>query len=191
MNLTIVNDVSPPRIVSAVSRKVHRNAGVFDIAVGNASPGIECRTNGITTLLVVFDEEIKTAGQADDDVILTSNSMVNAGTVTQINVTGPTLSVEITDMDGLGRVRFAFPGITDQAGNSCSETLCASVLTGDVNQDLYVNVTDLLPIKNQLNQQITTTSFYRDINTDGVINVLDLLASKADMNLSLIGTTCP
>ena len=175
---------APPAIVSAVSRKVHGQAGPFDINVSQPT-AIESRQSGPTEVIVTFDRLFQLLTGASADV------QTSQGTVTSLAPAGHELAVELENAGGPGAVTLSFPGIAD-AGNAsavATEILCFRVLQADATNDGQVNIFDLVAIRNTLNQPVDAGNFTRDINVDGVINVFDLVATRNRLNTAAMD--CP
>lgn len=173
----------PPVITMAVSRKMHGEAGTFDLDVC-ASIAIECRSHGPTQIVIVFDQPVQQTGGTVSDV------SVSSGTVSTLAINDSQLTIT---MDGATDGQFltiGFPGITGMTGQTANETLCFGVLNGDATGDKAVNIFDMLALKNIVNQPVTVDNYRMDITANGNINVLDLLAAKNNLYKTLNGS-CP
>jgi len=173
----------PPVMISAVSRKMHGDVGVFDINIGGTG-GVECRQGGATQVMVVFDKNIQLTTGTTNDVQTT------LGTVTSLAAGGTSLTIQLTAA-GPGAVTLSFPGVADATnpGAVVTDTLCFRSLPGDVQPSGSINVFDLLAIKGNINQAVTDATFTSDVNADGLINVLDLLVARNGLNTSI--PPCP
>ena len=179
-----VSTASTPPLVNAVaSRKTHLAAGEFDIDPW-AAGGTECRAGGPTALVVTFDQDVEgLAGLDPTDVTLSS------GTVSDLQIGGAALTIELAGASNLQPLMVAFPGIQNAAGQLAMDTLCIEVVAGDANGDLTVNIFDLVQVRNQLNQAVTAASFRADINADGAVNIFDLVAVRNSLNTAAV--PCP
>jgi len=97
------------------------------------------------------------------------------------------IKASVTDASYL---EVGFPGITDVAGLSVADRLCAGVLAGDVNGDLAVNIFDLRDIRLFLDESLGAGNFMKDVNADGVINIFDLRDTRLILDTALVAG-CP
>lgn len=173
-----------PYPVTAVSRKNHGLAGVFDIDVRNPA-AVECRSAGPTTLIVSFDGPIQGAGGLDaSDVLLSS------GAVTGVAIAANTLTVQMTGTADASLLNVSFPGILDAVNHPCNARLCFAVLVGDTNGDRAVNLSDMLAVRDSLNAAAVPANFRRDLSADGQVNLSDMLAVRDHLNAQ-VGAICP
>ncbi len=180
-----------PSVIAAVSRRLHGMAGDYDVdllaGAGGHSQAIEGRSGGPNRLLVTFDQPVSGVGGLDpSDVIVTS------GSVNGLAIQGAQLTVSLVSAGGNGILAVAFPGIQNAyvANQTVLDTLCFSVLQGDVNGDGMVNIFDLVYVRNMLNQPVTISNFLADVNADGSVNIFDLVAVRNNLNASA-GMGCP
>ncbi len=177
-------DTDPPLLASAVSRKAHGGVGSFevDVLAANATEG---RSGGPTQVIVTFNEDVQGAGGLD-----TSDVQVTSGVVGNVGIAGSVLTVDLSGATNASPLVMGFAGIQDLAGNPSAETLCFSVLVGDVNGDKSVSVLDMVQIRNVLNQQTSGANFRADVNADGTVSILDLVGVRNALNTSVAGS-CP
>lgn len=173
-----------PAIITAVSRKTHGGAGIYDVDVFVAS-SIEGRTDGPTKLIVAFDAEIQGAGG-----LSVSDVSLSAGSITQLSIVNDTeLHIGLTGVASGSVLTVSFPGITGLNDQEIEETVCVRVLTGDTTNDGQVNIFDLVQVRNELNQAPNDSTFTRDVTADGAINIFDLVAVRNNLNQSV--PACP
>ncbi|MEP6822065.1 MAG: dockerin type I domain-containing protein [Chthoniobacterales bacterium] len=159
--------------ITAVSRKVHGSAGIFDIPLPlMGSPGIECRDGGATgdyQVVIIFPTAVTTAqaqitqgtGTASSTTVATNEVIVNLTGVTD----GQTLQVTVAAVnDGT------------QANNI---TIPLQILVGDTNNNGAVNSSDVGQTKGDSGQTTKATNFRRDVNANGTINSSDVSIVKA------------
>ncbi len=171
-----------PALVSAVSERTHGGAGTFGIDVSGPE-AVESRSGGPQTLVVTFDGAIQNPGGAES---VTASS----GSVSDAAASGSSLTIQMSGAANAQPLTIAFPGIVGAAGGgSVTDVLCFGVLGGDLNADRSVNVLDLVAVRNELNQPVTTLNFIRDVNADGQVNVLDLVAVRNSLNSA--SPACP
>jgi len=168
----------PPVIESAVSRKTHAGAGIFDVDVFGLD-AMESRSQGTTEVVVTFDRAIQRTGGAPDDV------QASQGSVESITVSGDTgLEIALSGAEGPEPLTLSFPGIANASDASAvvTDTFCFRVLPGDVDANGVVNLFDLIAVRNEMNQPVVSGNFRSDTNTDGLINLFDLIAVRNAMN---------
>jgi len=174
-----------PQVIASVSRKVHGDAGTFDIDV-DVSTAIEGRANGPTLVVVTFSDPIEGLGGLDPGDVAASS-----GSVTHVSIDGPQLAVELSDVADGSLLAISFPGIVGLGGSTASpDVVCFGVLGGDANGDGATNVFDLVSIRNQLNTAPTATTFRCDTTADGLVNIFDLVMTRNNLNHSVTGS-CP
>jgi hypothetical protein len=165
--------LSPVRLVSAVSRKSHGDAGVFDISLPlTRKPGVECRrggTAGSYQVVVTFaapvtlDKASFVSGTGHVD-----NTIVSAQEVT-LNLSGITNEQTIA---------IRFTGVNDGI-ESGDVDVPMGVLFGDITGNGVVNTSDVGAAKKWTGQPVSAFGFREDVNANGVINSSDLAAVKA------------
>jgi len=185
-----------PIMLSAVSFKTHGTAGDFDIDLLNPLSdsgypnAVECRLDGPTRIVVEFNEPIYgTNGLDPNDVSLSS------GAVENLSINNNVLTIEMSNADDAANLVIDFTlgpsaGIEDASGNPVAETLCFGVLLGDVNGDGKVNLFDLIPIRDEIDQSADENNFRSDVNVDDTINLFDTTTVRHNMNETISGS-CP
>ncbi len=175
---TLPLDHTAPTLLAAVSRKVQGAAGTFDLNLNlnPASPTVEPRVGGPTTLIFTFSEPVTTAGGtlSVGNFTLTNATYVSAAVVTS------NLTLNLASVADQSVVTVVLNGITDLAGNALAGTNAVLVrsLYGDVNQSGTVNAVDLQQVKNNVLKTVTSTNFLYDANGSGIINAVDLQQLK-------------
>ena len=169
--------------ISAVSRKTHGAAGIFDInmpVVGSA--GIEDRSggpNGNYTLIVSFANAVtlppnSVSVASGDGMAMVSSYTVNGAVVT-VNLTkvntGQTLTITMT-------------GVSDGT-NTGNVSLPMGVLVGDTNADRFCDAVDTSQTKSQSGIPVTNANFREDVNVDGFIDAVDTALVKSKSGTSL------
>ncbi len=173
--LTIVNlEPTPVQLVSAASRKIHGDAGTFDVDLPlTGNPGIECRSGGVNG-----DYEI---------VFQFANTLVNVGSPRVSSGTGSVVSgnidpsdahnfvINLTGVTNAQTVTVTLNSISDSAGGfSSSISPSMSVLIGDTTADRFVDSADIGQTKSQSGKSTTSSNFREDINKDGFIDSADI-----------------
>ncbi len=174
----IVEYNSELMLLSAVSRKTHGSAGVFDLDLPlSGTPAIECRVGGPTEVVLTFSKAVQPAdGHLDGSEI-----SLSSGTLLAAEVDGAEMRLAISGVPSPSLLTITLNGITDLVDNPLSgdDDLTIQVHTGNVNADDHVNTLDLSVVKSQLFQPLTSTNFNCDVFVDGIINTLDLSTTKA------------
>lgn len=186
--------VSGPHVFSAVSRKTHGAAGIFDIDLLNPLPGqtvpVECRFGGASLIVVTFAEPVTSEGSPDPSDIELAVSGGGPGTVDAVAVAGNQLTIQLSGVGLNSRLTVRFPGILDAQGHPVTESICFGVLATDVDGDAGVNVIDLIGVRNLLNAPVNAASFRNDVDYDGNLNVLDLVSTRNLQN-QVLPSSCP
>jgi hypothetical protein len=173
----------PVQLVSVISRKVHGDAGTFDVDLTDGN-GIECRSggaNGDYTLVFTFADALT---NVDDAVVSSGTGSVSSSAIDSndahryvINLTGIT-SAEI--------VTIRLTNVSDSIGNFSDEVSSSmAVLVGDVNGTRAVTNTDVSAAKAQVAASVNATNFREDVNANGILSNTDVSAIKAQVGTAL------
>jgi Dockerin type I domain len=165
------------KLTGVVSRKVHGDAGSFDIDLPRTGfPGIECRSggpNGDYTLVFTFVNELTSVGGAN----------VTGGAATIPTVVSSAIDssdphqyiVNLTGVSNAQYVTVTLNNVTDSLGKfSTAVSATMGVLVGDVNQSGNVDAADVGQVQRQNNQAVTTSNFLKDVNISGNIDAADV-----------------
>ncbi len=176
--------VNPVPLTAVVSRKVHGNAGTFDVDLPLTGPrGIECRTggaNGNYTIVFKFANPLTSVGAAR---VSSGTGSVSSSAIDSdphqyvVNLTGVTNAQVLT---------VSLTNVNDSAGNS-SNAVSASMalLVGDSTADTFVNSADISQTKSQSGQAVSTSNFREDVTVDGSINSADISLVKSKSGTGL------
>jgi hypothetical protein len=170
-------------LTSVVSRKVHGNAGTFDIdlpfspnpSAGAVLPaGIECRsggTNNAYKMVFTFSNAVNNCGVASTGTV-TPGPNSNQCSVNVNAPTGQYITVQLT-------------GVTDTNTNVGNFSATMGVLVGDTTGNGHVNSSDIQQTQSQSGQGTTSSNFREDVTVNGFINSSDisLVQSQSGMNL--------
>jgi hypothetical protein len=159
------------QFMSAVSRKTHGAAGVFDIVLPpTGNPGVECRSGGGNSdlsLVFTFTNNV-TSGNAsvDTGVATISGSPVFSGKTMTVNLTGvanaQTLTVSATS-------------VMDEFSQTLPTTSATvEMLLGDTTGSGSVNSSDVGETKLQTGQTVSSSNFRDDVTVNGDINSTDV-----------------
>ncbi len=163
----------PLQLKGGVSRKTHGAAGTFDIPL----PGVECRGNGDYVFVLKFTNPI-TGGTAN----------VTGGTGNVFNITFDGAGEMIIELNGVANAQnlmVTANNVTDTNGNTIDVSINASILTGDVNADGFVNANDISQTKSQSGEEVTKFNFRNDLNVDGSLNSADVSLAKSKSGTAL------
>ena len=165
--------------LKAVSRKVHGDAGSFDIDLPlTGPPGIECRNGGTSgdyqIVLNCFNN------------VTFSSAAVIVGTGHVVNATGNgtnTVTVNVR-LANAQMIQLAIYDLNDGTGPT-NLVIPMGVLIGDINDNGTVNASDVVQTKTQLGQPVSAANFRTDVNPSGVINASDVIQVKLNSGTSL------
>jgi sugar lactone lactonase YvrE len=163
----------PVELTSAVSRKMHGNAGIFDIDLPQNGPvGIECRSGGATndyTMVLSFVNNVSVEAAA-----------VTAGTgnVNNFVVTGNETTINLTGVANAQTVTITLTGVNDGAKTGYA-AVPMSILVGDVIGNGIVNSSDVAQIRGQVGQAVTSANFRSDVIVNGLLNSSDIILAKS------------
>ena len=160
---------------TAVSRKTHGAAGVFDVNLPLAgAPGVECRLGSGAgddehQIVVAFAAPVSVPTLGVSGTIGGgSNFGVNANVVT-VNLVGVANAQTVT---------LFFSGVTDGV-NTGTVVLPIAFLAGDTNASRSVSATDIGQTKSLSGQPLTGVNFRSDLNVGGSINASDVSLVKS------------
>ncbi|CAN5692151.1 hypothetical protein BH20VER1_BH20VER1_20780 [soil metagenome] len=171
---------SVPTALSAVSRKTHGEAGVFDLPLAlSGSATIESRrgaTANAHQVIVTFEAPVSLTG-------VTVTSVDGAAAATQ-TVSGTTVTVDLTNVTDAQIVTIKLNNVTE--GEAFGDvTIPLGVLSGDVNGNGAVTAADISAVKSQSGQPLTVGNYRHDVNTSGDINASDVGIVKSRAGTSL------
>ena len=165
--------------VSAVSRKTHDMAGVFDIDLPLiGTPGIECRTGGTSG-----DHQVVVTFVVP--VTVTSASVTSgAGSVSGTIITGNQVFVNLTGVTNAQKIAITLFGVSD-GSTTGNVVIPMSVLLGDTNASGATNSTDISQTKTNSGKTADSSNFRTDVTANGVINSTDIASVKAGSGTAL------
>jgi hypothetical protein len=164
---------SPTVPVRVVSRKIHGDAGSFDIDLPlSGTPGLECRSGGNSgdyQVVLTFPALITSIASANaspgpgGSASIANSPAVNANQVT-VNLTSVS-NAQILMVNLLG---------VSAGSNTGDVHVPMSVLLGDVNATGRVDAADVSLVRQQTLQAVTSSNFREDVNTSGRIDAADV-----------------
>ncbi len=161
------------QLVSAVSRKTHRNAGDFDVSLPlSGEAGVECREGGGNYSFVFNFTASVVSGSA-----IVSSGTGTAGTPT---FSGSTMTVPLSGVTDVQTLTVTLNGVKDVSSQVLPATsISAKMLIGDVNADKTVNTADLNLTRGQVGMAVTGANFREDVRISGAITSADVRQVKA------------
>jgi hypothetical protein len=166
---------------TAVSRKTHGAAGVFDINLPlTGAPGVECRSGS-------------GAGSNDHQIVVAFASPVTVPSVTVTSgtlsgatfaVNGNVVTVTLNGVANAQRLVLQFDNVTDGV-NTSTVSVPIGFLVGDTSGNGSVNASDVSQTKAQSGQLVTGSNFRNDVTVNGTINASDVSQVKARSGTAL------
>jgi uncharacterized repeat protein (TIGR03803 family) len=171
--------IATVQLVSAVSRRTHGSAGIFDIDLPQTgTPGIECRSGGANgdyqvvatfALPVTFTSATVSSGTGRVEAALASGNQVF------VNLTGVANAQKIT---------LTLVGAND--GTSRADIpVSMGVLLGDVNGSGRVDSSDVFQVRQQTLQNANSSNFRMDVDESGRIDSTDAFMTRQQSLTSL------
>ena len=167
-------------LTSAVSRKTHGSAGVFDIPLPvTGEPGIECRSsNGRHTLVFTFSSNVVSGSAA---VTAGTGSLVGSPTFS-----GNTMTVNLTGVTDVQKITVTLSDVTSSTSQVLPDTsVSANMLIGDTTGDKTVNNSDVAQTRGQVGVAVTASNFREDVKVNGGITTADVRLVRSDVGHSL------
>jgi hypothetical protein len=174
--LTNPNNVTclpgPPAPVKIVSRKMHGNAGTYDVDLPlTGTRGIECRSGGAS---------------GDHDIVVNWSSpttfaaiTTTCGTVSNSSTSGNGTTIHVSGVPNAQCCSITLQNANDGLGDVGNVTIPICFLAGDTTADGNVNSADIAQTKSQSGQAVTNPNFREDITVEGNINSADIALVKS------------
>jgi hypothetical protein len=193
--------VDCPVIQSVASVKLHGAVayGIPFIGETITNPGgatslsVECRANGVTQAVFVFDAPVTAV---DGAINAGSEVTVGGGAITSLDLSVPgTIKVNMTTTNQNGScVRVRLTDIVKVAGGGPMATTTASIvaLRGDVTGNNVVDIGDINAVKaaSGVGLNSSAVAFRRDVTANGAIDIGDVNNVKSLSGNALVGA-CP
>lgn len=162
--------VPPPlTLLSAVSRKVHTDAGPFDINLPlSGNVGVECRrssANNDHQIILTFSGPVTSVGSMN-------LSATKGGSVSNTTINGATVTIDLTGVANEQIISLDVLQATNGT-ETTSSSVSMGVLLGDVNGDGTVNSGDATVVRSRSGRDTDATNFRADVNSDGGVNSAD------------------
>ena len=170
------------QLTHVVSRKIHENAGTFDVELpSSGSPGIECRSGGGSnsyTIVFTFTNNVS---------VQNATVTAGAGSVTNFVVVGNVVTVNLTGIINAQTITVTLSSVSDGTNTSDVEA-AMSVLLGDTNADRFVDSVDTSQTKSQSGNAVGASNCREDVNVDGFIDAVDVSFVKSKSGTALPGS---
>ena len=179
MSITPCGSIAP---LTAVSRKVHGDAGPFDVNLLGLSPAIEPRSggpNGNHQIVVTFPTGV-TFGSVT----------TSCGTIAHSTTSGTTTTTDLTGVPNATQCSLVFHNVTGGA-TANDVSIPVGFLIGDTNNDRFVDAVDVSQTKSQSGNPVTNSNFREDVNVDGFIDAVDTSLVKSKSGTALPSATAP
>jgi hypothetical protein len=168
-----------PVLQTAVSRKVHGSAGVFDLPLSfvSTNPTTEPRQGPVQTIALTFDNSISAA------IVTITEGTATAGAPT---FSGSNVIVGLTGVNNQQYVTVSLTNVASaDGGTGGSGSVRIGFLTGDVNQNRVVTLADLGLVNAQLAQTVTAANYLKDVNASGTLSLADKGITNANLTKAL------
>jgi hypothetical protein len=165
--------------INAVSRKVHGNAGTFDIGLPLAgTPGIECRSGGTANdyqIVITFGGPVTF-----------SNAQIKSGTasVSSTSTNGSQVFINLTGVTNAQTIQVMLVGVNDGT-STINLTIPMSILFGDVDASGRVDSSDTFQVRQQSLQSVNASNFRDDVDLSGRIDSNDAYITRQQSLTSL------
>jgi 6-phosphogluconolactonase len=167
---------------TAVSRKTHGAAGVFDINLPlSGTAGVECRNgSGVGS----GDHQIVVSCVAA--VVSLTDVLIVSGSITggSVSASGNVITLNLNGVANAQRLVLEFRGVSDGV-NTGNFTLQIGFLAGDTSGNGSVNASDITQTKIQSGQAVTGSNFRNDVTVNGTLNASDIALVKTRSGTAL------
>ncbi|MEP6809072.1 MAG: dockerin type I domain-containing protein [Chthoniobacterales bacterium] len=166
--------------LSAVSRKTHGAAGVFDVNLPlTGVAGVECRAaggGGAYQVVMTFASPVS----ANSVSVMSRDGLASGST----SVSGAVVTINLTGVANAQTL-----GVTLLQVNNGSSTadvfIPMGVLLGDTNGNGTVSSSDIGQVKSQSGQAVSAANFRTDVNVSGTITSSDIGQVKSQSGATL------
>lgn len=176
--------VTPPGLVSVVSRRIHGGAGTFDLPLSlvlppgvNHDPTTEPRQGPAQTIVFTFDKPVTAATATIVEGTASAGLPTFSGSDVVVGLTGVSDQQYVT-------ISLSNVASTD-GGSGGSGSVRVGFLLGDVNQNRVVSLADLGLVNAQLTQLVTAANYLKDVNASGTLTLADNGITNASLTRAL------
>jgi len=172
----------PPPVLSplgAVSRKVHKTAGTFDLSLPlSGDEAIECRSGGLAgryQIIVTFASPVTVGGASINS---------GTGTVSGFTVNNSQVTVNLAGVTSAQRLVVTLSSVSD--GMLINDvSIPMAILVGDTTADGIVNKADLTATRDVISQPVNIVDFRDDMTVDGQIDKRDVNLVRSNLGMQL------
>lgn len=167
-------------LTSAVSRKTHGSAGVFDIPLPlSGEPGVECRSsNGHHTLVFTFSSNVVSGTAA----VTAGSGSVSGSPI----FSGNTMTVNLAGVTDVQKITVTLSDVTSSTSQVLPDTsVSANMLIGDTTGDKTVSNSDVAQTRGQVGVAVTASNFREDVRVNGEIAPADVRLVRSNLGHSL------
>ncbi len=184
-----IEEITPPMLVSAASRKAHGPAGDLDVDLPLAPPsaaGVECRTGGPTEVILTFSEPVVAADGVPDETEVN----LSTGTLDAVSIDGNEMTIELSDVPDAMCLAITITGIIDLDGHLLSgdNNVHIRSLLADVNEDGEADLIDMAQVKSRNGEPLDAATARFDLNLDSHLDLIDMALAKSRNGNSV---SCP
>jgi hypothetical protein len=165
--------------INAISRKIHGNAGPFDVGLPlTGKPGIECRSGGATSdyqIVVTFGTSVTFGG---------ARVTTGTGSVSSTSMSGNQVFVNLTGVTNAQTIQVTLLAVNDGTATN-NLNIPMSVLLGDVDATGRVDGNDVSAVQSHTRQTTDGTNYQYDVDVTGRIDGNDVSTTQAQTRTSL------
>jgi hypothetical protein len=176
------NNVCAVQPLSAVSRKTHGAAGVFDIPLPLIGAfGIEDRSgplpSGVGKYLVVVTFPVGLTGVSSVGVTPGQGGTASVSSFT-VNLAAHQVMINLSNVSNAQLLTVDLFGVT-VSGKTADVIVPMGMLLGDSTADKVVNSSDVSQTKSRSGQAVSSSNFRSDVTVEGTLNSADVSQVKA------------
>jgi hypothetical protein len=168
-----------PSVAVMMADKVHGGAGPFDLVFSTVptNPTTEPRSGPAHNVIFTFDKPVTAANAAVTEGVATAGAPI---------FNGNRITVPLTAVNNQQYVTVSLTNVASaDGGTGGSGSVRVGFLTGDVNQNRVVAVSDLGLVNAQLAQLVTAANYLKDVNATGTLTVADKGITNANLAKAL------
>jgi hypothetical protein len=170
--------------MTAVSRKTHGSAGIFDVNLPlTGTTGIECRIgqgSNSNNHQVIFTFAVP----VEFSSITVTPGSGGTASVASHSVAGNTVTVNLNNVSNAQTLTINFNGLSDDVDTG-NISWPMGVLLGDVDANRVVDGNDVSGVQGHTRQSAGSTNFRYDVDTNGVIDGNDVSTTQSHTRTGL------
>jgi hypothetical protein len=172
----VVSVTVAPGVRPVVSRKMHGAPGIFDLLLpATGSPGIECRTGGVSGnhQVVFFFAGPVTVSNATVTPGSGATAERDGSGPPSISPNGREVTVNLKNVSNAQTLTVNLLGVVE-GGPPKTVSVSMGVLAGDTTGNRAVNSSDIAQTQSQSGQAVSSSNFREDVTVTGSINSSDI-----------------